>query len=198
MNVVWKSNLSLSLLYIEYNGHKQTMLNTLVCKPMSDDHNLTRNNNNIHPVSAEKTNPWRYISLSYSKCNWLDCRNGSSIKLKKTCAWKLQLYYIPSHIGLPHSHKSVIINAAGISPFHSDIYRAIIFTDVLNNKHNFSWKSMAYNKRRKYNKMVLGTHNRSVSNGILLGTCVNSRCEQSTVCPEHVQIRGHFNISLAP
>lgn len=36
------------------------------------------------------------------------------------------------------------------------------------------------------------TYSRSASNGIRRGTCCKSRCEQSTVCPVHVQARGHF------
>lgn len=80
----------------------------------------------------------------------------------------------------------------GISPFSNRQTYYIHSCVEPQNITQFDW-----NIKKEANNIV-GTHNRSVSNGILLGTCVNSRCEQSTVCPEHVQIRGHFNISLAP
>lgn len=54
------------------------------------------------------------------------------------------------------------------------------------------------NKKEKKNVFFF-TYSRSVSNGIFLGTCCKSLCEQSTVCPVHVQTRGHFwSIALLP
>lgn len=42
------------------------------------------------------------------------------------------------------------------------------------------------------------TYNLSVSCGIFLGTVDKPRCEQSTVCPVHVQSLGHFVVNMSP
>lgn len=44
----------------------------------------------------------------------------------------------------------------------------------------------------KPSRGINGTYSRSASKGIRRGTCCKSLCEQSTVCPVHVQTRGHF------